>query len=96
MAGAESDREGKKNDLGKQAAPLLCMLLCGMRIDRTELPPSARADATFSLEDISDTDAWTNYRCRKADIRGLQYSILYGSLDSLISVIGEFDSLLWK
>ena len=65
MARAESEREkGKKNGLGKQAALLLCMLLCGMKIDRTELPPSARADATSSLEDISDTDdAWTNYRC---------------------------------
>ena len=34
MASAESEREkGKKNGLGKQAA-LLCMLACGMRIDR--------------------------------------------------------------
>ena len=63
MARAESEREKEnKNGLGKQAALLLCMLLCGMRIERTELPPSVRADATSSLEDISDTDARTNYR----------------------------------
>ena len=64
MARAESEREKeKKNGLGKQAALLLlCVLLCGIRIDGTELPPSVRADATSSPEDISDTDAWTNYR----------------------------------
>ena len=64
MARAESEREKeKKNGLGKQAALLLCMLLCGIRIDEAESPPSTRADATSSLEDIiSDTDAWTNYR----------------------------------
>ena len=72
MAGAENEREkGKEGGVGKQAA-LLFMLVCGMRIDRTELPPSVRADAISSLEDeISDTDAWTNYRRRKADIRRL-------------------------
>ena len=67
MARAESEREEeKKTGLGKQAALLLLcsMLLCGMRIDRTELPPSVRADATSSLEDIiiSGSDAWMNYR----------------------------------
>ena len=64
IARAESKTEKeKKNGLGKQAALLLGMLLCGMRIDRTQLPPSVRADATSSLEDISDNDAWTNYTC---------------------------------
>ena len=62
MARAESEREkGNKNGLGKQAALSLCMLVCGMTIDRTELPPSVRADVVSSLEDISDPDdAWTN------------------------------------
>ena len=44
------------------------MLVCRMRIDGMELPPSVRAEPISLKERSSDSEAWMDYRCRKSDL----------------------------
>lgn len=67
LAGADSKRSKEEKDKLRTQAALFCVLVCDMRIDRTELPPSVRAEP-LSFANVSDTDAWTDFRCRKSDL----------------------------
>lgn len=62
----DGSRIAKKNGVGWHPA-MLSMLMCWMIIGRKELPPSLRADLGLPVEDISESDAWTNRRCRQSD-----------------------------